>query len=275
MEHGETAYACLVHTAHMVNGGVIHMRKFSEKGLYIVLCIAALYFGVFSFLRDRTGVFASAPHDPPVTVVIDAGHGGEDGGASSARGVKESGINLEIAGRLEQILALSGVCTQMIRNEDVAVYSGNPRTIAQKKVSDLKNRVEMVNGTENALLVSVHQNYFPESRYHGAQVFYAATDGSQLLAKRVQEILRAEIDPKNRRECKKSNAIYLMEHIDCTGILVECGFLSNPAEAEALQNPTYQTKLAAAIANAVVGYLNEGDEAREGESDFFLHRLRQ
>ena len=188
----------------------------------------------------------NSPVERKYTVVIDAGHGGVDGGATSCTGVLESQINLEIALRLEDRLHLLGIDTLMIRRTDESVYTeGN--TIGAKKVSDLKNRVRMVQQTPNAILVSLHQNTFSDTRYRGAQVFYGATEESLRLAKELQQMFVASINPGSRRQPKASKGIYLMEHVSCTAVLVECGFISNPEEEALLCNATYQQKLCAVI----------------------------
>lgn len=182
-------------------------------------------------------------------ILIDAGHGGVDGGAISCSGIPESRYNLEIALRLEDLFHLLGYETRMIRREDISIYTKG-ETIAQKKVSDLKQRVRIANETENAILLSIHQNHFPDPRYSGAQVFYAASGRSQQLAAKLQSAFRL-LTPENRREAKKSSGVYLMEHINCTGVLIECGFLSNPEEETRLRTPQYQQKLCCVIAAAV------------------------
>lgn len=189
------------------------------------------------------------------TVIIDAGHGGEDGGATSCTGALESQINLEIAQRLNDLLHLLGIDTVMIRNTDTSIYTqGN--TIAAKKVSDLKERVRIVNETDNALLVSIHQNNFSDSQYSGAQVFYAPTDGSADFAKQIQSLLIENLNPGSNRQVKKADGIYLMQHISCTGVLVECGFLSNPEEEARLRNEEYQQELCCVIASACSSFLH-------------------
>ena len=117
----------------------------------------------------------------------------------------------------------------------------------------------MVKAAEPALLVSIHQNPFDESKYYGAQVFYAGTDGSKELAQLTQSLLRETLEPDNHRETKKADTVYLMEQIECTGILVECGFLSNPQEDQLLQQEDYQMKIACAIGSAVAQFLEEGN----------------
>ena len=184
----------------------------------------------------------------PVTVVIDPGHGGEDGGAVSCTGVQESGINLDISMRLNDLLGFLGVPTRMTRTEDVSVHSPEAVSFSEKKVSDLKNRVKVSNQTPNAILVSIHQNMFSESRYRGAQVFYASTPGSKELAERLQQALHKDVDPNNRRMAKQSHTVYLLNKINCPGVLIECGFLSNPEEESKLRDPYYQIRLACSAA---------------------------
>lgn len=188
-------------------------------------------------------------------IVIDAGHGGVDGGATSCTGMLESNYNLEIALRLNDLFRLLGYDTRMIRTTDISVYTKG-ETIAQKKMSDLKERVRIAEETENGLLISIHQNSFPDSHYNGAQVFYSGSDGSMALAKQMQDAFLNTLNPGSRRQCKKSDGIYLMEHISCPGILVECGFLSNPQEEAKLRSREYQQKMCCVIASSVDTYLS-------------------
>ena len=187
-------------------------------------------------------------------IVLDAGHGGEDGGATSCTGVLESGINLEITLRLRDLLHLLGRETRMIRVSDISVYTKG-ESIAQKKMSDLKERVRIVNSTPRAVLVSIHQNNFTDSRYSGAQVFYASTQGSEQLAKELQSTLISSLNKGSNRKSKQCDGVYLMEHISCPGVLVECGFLSNPQEEARLRSLDYQRKLCCVIAATVSGFL--------------------
>lgn len=183
-------------------------------------------------------------------IVIDPGHGGEDGGAVSRSGIPESRYNLEISLRLNDLLQLLGYDTKMIRTSDISVYTKG-ESLAQKKASDLKERVKQVNETHGAVLLSIHQNHYPDERYSGAQVFFAKTEGSEELAKQLQSIFLSALNPGSKRQAKKSSGIYLMEHIACPGVLIECGFLSNPEEETRLRNPAYQKKLCSVIAAAL------------------------
>lgn len=181
--------------------------------------------------------------------VIDAGHGGEDGGAVAADGTKESDVNLAVARRLSLLLTLLGEETRMTRTSDISIYSDDAATLRQKKRSDLENRVSLVNETENALLVSIHQNSLPSSkRVHGAQVFYGAQEGSDALAQSVQRALNAHINPGNEKSEKPIDAsIYLMKNVRAPALLIECGFLSNAEETALLRSAEHQKCLAVVI----------------------------
>ena len=188
------------------------------------------------------------------TIVIDPGHGGEDGGATSCAGILESKLNLDISLRLNDMLHLLGYETFMIRTTDRSVYTQG-ETIAQKKVSDLRERVRMICTVNNAVVVSIHQNIYPDGKYWGAQVFFSKSSGSKELAVMMQNQLKASLMPDNNRKCKPAKGVYLMDHIPCTGILLECGFLSNPEEEAKLRSEKYQKELCAVIASVLGEYL--------------------
>jgi N-acetylmuramoyl-L-alanine amidase len=186
-------------------------------------------------------------------IVIDAGHGGIDGGATSCTGVLESRINLEIALRLEALLQFLGMETKMMRTTDVSIYTSGS-TIAAQKLSDLNERVRIANETQGAILISIHQNTFSDSRYGGAQIFYPAAGEGRSLAEAMQASLIATLNPGSRRIAKKATGVYLMEHIQCPGVLIECGFLSNPEEEARLRDPEYQKKLCCVMAASVTTF---------------------
>ena len=184
-------------------------------------------------------------------LVLDAGHGGEDGGAVSITGVPESRINLSIVLSLRDVLGLYGVAPILLREEDISLHTGDANTLREKKRSDLKNRTAAIEAVEGGTLISIHQNTYPGSRYHGTHVFYAPTDGSQALADHVQNSIKTALQPDNERAVKQiPDTVYIMNHITCPGILIECGFLTNPAEEAMLRDPDYQRKLSAVIAAA-------------------------
>ena len=202
------------------------MQKIGSWVLLAALAVGTVYF--FWFWPGRAALAAFSPvRSGGQTLVLDAGHGGEDGGAVSHSGVPESGINLAIVQKQEQLLGLYGEAPLLLRSEDISLHDDSAQTLREKKVSDLHNRVARIEETEHAVLLSVHQNTFPDGKYHGAQVFYSNGELSQPLAQLTQETLRAALDPGNTREAKPiPDSVYLMNHITCPAILVECGFLS-------------------------------------------------
>lgn len=235
---------------------LLRKRDLILSGLF---CCFLLGLAAVLWRENVVPVFNVREEMPPVTVVIDPGHGGEDGGAVSPSGVAESQINLAISQRVSDLLRFAGRRTLLTRSEDVTICDEGLDTMRQRKSSDLKNRVRMVEETENAVLLSIHQNSLPSSPVtHGAQVFWNRQEGAEALAERVQDALNAGINAGNEKRPRQiPDSIYLMKNITAPGVLVECGFLSNAAETEQLQDPAYQLRLASAI---TAGYLNAGAE---------------
>ena len=236
---------------------IIFLRKRTLTGIGMAAVVLLSCF----FLREiPPGVVASfAPgENASLVVVIDPGHGGEDGGAVSSAGAEESRINLEIALRLNQLLRFCGTRTLMTRVDDSSIGDPELATVRERKVSDLKNRVKIVNDTENAVLLSIHQNSLPSSPVtHGAQAFWNHHPGADVLAGGIQNALNAKINTERPKEPKEiPSSIYLMKHVQAPAVLVECGFLSNAAEAGKLQEEPYQRKLAAVIAAGYLECLN-------------------
>lgn len=184
-------------------------------------------------------------------LVLDAGHGGEDGGAVSLTGAPESQINLAIVLKLRDVLGLYGVDPILLRETDISLHDGDANTLREKKRSDLKNRVAAIEAVEGGTLLSIHQNTYPGSRYHGAHVFYAPTEGSRELAEHFQSSIKTALQPENERTVKRiPDTVYIMNHVTCPAILIECGFLTNPEEEAQLRDEDYQRKLAAVVAAA-------------------------
>ncbi len=234
---------------------VILLRK---RDLLFSGLLCCFFFGLAAVLWKGTAVPSfSVWDDSPVTVVIDPGHGGEDGGAVSPGGVPESQINLAVSLRVHDLLRFAGRRTRLTRSEDITICDEGLDTMRQRKSSDLKNRVRIVEETGNAILLSIHQNSLPSSPItHGAQVFWNRQEGAESLAEQVQDALNAGINSGNEKHPRQiPDSIYLMKNITVPGVLVECGFLSNGPETERLQDPDYQLRLAAAIA---AGFLSAG-----------------
>lgn len=191
------------------------------------------------------------------TIILDAGHGGADGGAVAADGTAESGINLAVALRLRDVFVLLGRETVMTRRDEGSLADADSETLRQQKVSDTKNRVALINSVANGRLVSIHQNTLAgHPEVHGAQVFFGKVEGSSERAAAVQQTLNETVNEGNEKTAKPIGSdVYIMSHAQCPAILVECGFLSNEAESKRLMTEEYQTVLALSIAG---GYLQHG-----------------
>lgn len=236
---------------------VISVRK--TKYLLIPAALLLLLLPITRLEPEESPAFSLQSPAENHTLVIDAGHGGVDGGAVSGSGVYESDINLEIALKLEAVMGLFGVSPVMTRAEKDIDYPETATTIREKKVWEQKNRVSRINSIDNAVLISIHQNKFDSSSVHGAQVMYADTEDSEAFAELTQDIFVSRIDSTNRRKAVGiPDSVYLMKNISCPAILIECGFLSNPTELALLQTEGYQIKIAAGIASAYMSYIRAG-----------------
>lgn len=189
-------------------------------------------------------------------IVLDAGHGGEDGGAVGKSTALEKDINLAIALQLEKLLKASGFRVVMTRTTDISVCDDHLDTVRERKVSDIHNRLKIIESQGDCIFLSIHQNHFTSSRYSGAQIFYSQkTEGSKELAENIKSRVVELLQPENKRETKPStSSIYLLWNTKVTAVMVECGFLSNESEAEKLNNPAYQKQMAFAIYSGFLDY---------------------
>ena len=239
-----------------------------KKGLYLILSIktiVGLAASFFAFLLIFTAFSASKTvaasnikvASKPI-IIIDAGHGGEDGGTQSSDGVLEKDINLAISKKLDKILTRYGFETVIIRDTDNLIYDEGSSTIREKKSSDLHKRMDIMKQYPSCVFLSVHQNHFAESKYSGAQVFYCETqNGSKELAECIQKSIVSSLQKDNTRQIKAcTSSVYLIHEAVSTAVMVECGFLSNKEEAEKLSDNTYQYEMALAIAKGLVNYVD-------------------
>lgn len=192
-------------------------------------------------------------------VIIDPGHGGEDGGAVSASGVTEKTLNLSLSLCLCDMLRASGVPVCMTRTTDTGLYEGAEK--GHRKMADLRNRLLLRNEYPDAVFLSVHMNTFGTERYHGMQIFYSPNEeSSAVLADIIRETNRTYLQPDNARETKKAGSdIFLLDRAKGTAVLAECGFLSNPEEAARLSKPEYREKAAAVLCASVLAFLKENE----------------
>ena len=222
--------------------------------LLVAFILVVLCFTLPPFYEDGEAEPVTAGAEPARVLIIDAGHGGEDGGAVAADGSKESDMNLAIARRLDALLVFLGKETRMTRTEDISIHDASASTLREKKRSDLENRVGLVNSTQGAILVSIHQNSLPSSKQtHGAQVFYGKKEGSAEVANAVQLALNQTVNAGNEKTEKAIDAsIFLMKNVTAPAILIECGFLSNENETALLKSGEYQQRLAVVIASGLL-----------------------
>ncbi|MCL1807976.1 MAG: N-acetylmuramoyl-L-alanine amidase [Oscillospiraceae bacterium] len=226
-------------------------RRYTVILLFLIVLVSVIGYALFK-PEEASPVSAEEPELSSVfapfayTPVIDPGHGGIDPGAESAGGFLEKDMNLDIALKTELMIRFLGIKPVLTRESDVSIHDADMVSIRDKKASDIRNRVKLVNGVQNGVLLSIHQNYFDQSQYHGAQVFYNGSENKG-FAEIMQEMLRTSLDPVNTRQSKATGSVYLLSHVQKPAVLIECGFLSNPGEEAKLRSDEYQLKMAMAI----------------------------
>ncbi len=224
----------------------------------IFVSLSLLFFLLSSrFSEDEEKSIAANRSYP--TVIIDAGHGGEDGGAVGIDGTCEKNINLSIAQKLFDTLSASGINCIMTRTEDTLLYDRNQNYEGRKKLLDMQARLAIVQKYDNVIFVSIHQNSFPSAKYSGFQAYFSPNDPrSQTLAKAIEDQIREHLQPSNKRASKPSDGkIYLLDKITCPAVLLECGFISNAEECALLNSEEYQTRLAQTISDSIIAFFNE------------------
>ena len=236
---------------------VFRIRFKKIAAVALTLLAAAVFVTGFRVLADRIQPASLASRSLPV-VILDAGHGGFDGGAVASDGTLEKDLNLQIAQDLRELLVSMGFEVIMVRDGDVATDDPNAVTIRQRKNSDLRNRLKLTQKYTNSVLLSVHLNKFEQSQYSGAQVFYGpGQEDSKLLAECIQASVKAQLQPDNTRAVKKGTKdTYLLYNAKIPAVIVECGFLSNPAELQKLKDTEYQKKMAFAVLLGFLDYLD-------------------
>ncbi|MDE5583946.1 MAG: N-acetylmuramoyl-L-alanine amidase [Ruminococcus sp.] len=191
-------------------------------------------------------------------IILDAGHGGIDGGCTAVDGTSEKGINLNIMLMLRDLLTVSGYDVEVTRDTDISIHDKGVEGIANQKSSDMDNRLKLFNKYDNAVCISIHQNQFTDSRYHGAQMFYSETNRrNENLARSIQNKFVEFLQPDNTREIKQcGKELFLCYYSENPTVMVECGFLSNPEEASLLTTEEYQSKVAFTIFAGINSFIN-------------------
>ena len=229
---------------------------------WVLFCASLALFGIQTIEAFGIVAFHAEFFEKKPTIVVDAGHGGEDGGAVGVNGLVEKEINLAIALALADDLKASNFPVVLVRDSDYSVGDQTLSTVAERKRSDTKRRVQLVEETGDCILVSIHQNQFSQSQYKGAQMFYSPNNSeSALLAECIRQSVVGSLQPENTRQNKEAGEdIYLLTHCQVPGVIVECGFLSNPEEANLLGQEEYQQDMAAAIYNGIISFVEQREE---------------
>lgn len=232
----------------------------------ILIIIFCLIIGISTFLIKTSVINIDNKKTSEVTavpasgksIILDAGHGTPDEGAESKNGTTEAEINLKITLEVQKLLEQSGSTVILTRSDENAIYDLDKKTLREKKISDIKNRVKIGNNSSADIFVSIHLNKIPQSQYYGWQCFYnTKNENSKTLAEYLQSSLNDAIQKENNRKVMKLNSIYIMKNVEIPISVVECGFLSNPEEEQELQTEEYQEKLAWGIYTGINNYFAE------------------
>ena len=239
------------------------LKKYVVFFLKFMVCSAlllgvALGIGNFLFSGEQKAFPAVSKKEKILTVVIDAGHGGRDGGAVAGDGTLEKHLNLSVAKKLKALLESADIRVVMTRETDIELASPDS---PHKKADDLNARLNLAREYENAVFVSIHMNRFPVEKYRGLQVYYSENHEKSLsLAQTVQNVSEETLrNTQDRRVKPAGDSIYLMKHLEIPAVLVECGFLSNPEETALLKSEAYQEKLAMCLYASLLRYFSENE----------------
>lgn len=225
--------------------------------IFLPYCIIALISAGLVFVTaDKEQMVTTAVAAP--LIIVDAGHGGSDGGAVAGDGTQEQYLNLDIALKLNDLLTAAGYETLLTRTDDNSIHDADAKTVREQKVSDIHNRLKIIESNPPCIFISIHQNYFSQSQYSGAQVFYSPNhEKSSILAECIQQSIVSSIQPENTRQIKESgSSIYLLYHAKEPAVLVECGFLSNTEETAKLNDEKYRMQMAEAICKGIIKYIS-------------------
>ncbi len=244
------------------------MKKITKQRVFIICFSITISFLIYiaqntqSTERNESNIgdaiqVTSLPVSGKI-VILDAGHGTPDEGAESKNGTTEAQINLQIVLKLQELLEQSGCTVILTRSDENAIYDLDAKTLKQKKISDIHNRVKIGNESSADIFVSIHLNKISQQQYYGWQTFYNTNnENSKVLAEQIQENLNETIQKENNRVAMKLNTVYIMKYVEIPISIVECGFLSNPQEEEQLQEDSYQSQLAWGIYNGIISYFQD------------------
>lgn len=233
---------------------VINKKRIKLIALILIFSISIYLIDGITIKEKEMLEVTSIPTSNKV-IIVDAGHGTPDEGAESKNGTTEAEINLKIALKLQNLLEQSGTTVLLTRSDSNSIYDLDSKTLKQKKISDIHNRVEIANENHADLFVSIHLNKISQSQYYGWQCFYnTKNEKSKTLAESLQASLNEAIQKENDRKAMKLDSVYIMKKVEIPISIVECGFLSNPEEEQQLLSDEYQNKLAWGIYMGINNY---------------------
>lgn len=235
-----------------------------NSSVLIIFTVACIFFIIFlNFFIQKQEMSPQGNYvfsqSEKITVVLDAGHGGEDGGTSGKNGALEKDLNLAICMKIGKELTFQGINVLYTRTEDVLLYDKNSNYTNRKKSLDLAARVKIAQNTPNCIFISIHMNAFPDSKYSGLQTYYSKNNmQSKYIATQIQSAVKKELQPQNNRKIvKASSNIYVLDRLECPAVLIECGFLSNYEESRLLSTEIYQNQISKIISSEIKKYVEK------------------
>lgn len=232
------------------------MIMIRKKRIFLMIIAVFISIATYHVTIKKTNVVTTS--SLPVSnkiIILDAGHGKPDEGASSDSGVTEESINLKIVQKVQSLLEQSGSTVILTRSDENGIYDTDSESIRNKKVSDIQNRVKIGNSSSADIFVSIHLNKIEQSQYYGWQTFFKKNnEQSKALAENIQTALNGSIQKENKRQSLSITGKYIIDHVEIPITIVECGFLSNPEEAQQLQDDSYQSRLAWGIYTGIMNY---------------------
>ena len=232
-------------------------KSLFKIALIVILAVSLLNVFASAYLKSKLYEATISDITEKKTIILDAGHGGEDCGAIGANGIYEKDLNLDITNQLGKLLSEAGFAVIYTRTTDALLYSESENIKGIRKISDLKNRCKIGAEYPNAIYISVHMNSYRNPIYSGLQVYYSLkNEASSALAGAVQSSVKESLQTDNNRKIKPGNDIYLMENLENPAILIECGFLTNKSECNKLCQKEYQKQLCFSIYCGIIKYMN-------------------
>ena len=229
-----------------------------KKTIICIICFSTVMAVVFSLCAEPDNLITQTRSIIPSTIIIDAGHGGFDGGAVVGE-VLEKDINLSISIKLIKLLKATGFNVITTRTDDSSTESDPTATISARKKSDLSNRLQLAKDNPDAVFISIHLNKYPLESCKGAQIFYSPNASESTdLAEKIKISIQSLLQPDNKRSIKQgTRSTYLLYYSPIPTVIAECGFMSNPLELKNLTNEAYQTKMAFAIYCGILSFFNK------------------